>query len=571
MRRSIILILPVIFIGLFSCNESVEQQRPERGVGGKMYGGEFRFMSSDRISSLFPISTVDIFSQRIISQIFEPILHIDPSGLKVVPGLAESYTVNEEATVFTFTIRKGVFFHDDPCFNGKGRELVAKDVKFCLDLACSGLPDNKVSYLLIDHVKGAIEFQKKSKVSLPSSGVSGVQVKDKYTLEIQLNDGFSGFDKILTNTSLGVFPKEAYLKYGDDIKKHPVGTGPFVLESSGEERVILKRNNRYWRKDDLGNQLPFLDRVVMLYSKDKRSELMAFRNKEIDMVLEIPVEEIENILGSLIDAQNGKNVKHRVESETSMSVTYVGLACESEEFKDLRVRKAFNLAVNTNRVVDDFLEGEGWAATHGFVPPMDIYPNEKVKPLDYNAELARRLFADAGYSDGKSFPMLDFYVNAKEGSSDHKLAQGVSSQLKENLNIDLNIKLCDIKERDEAIASGKAKIWRTGWIADYPDPQNFLSLFYSGNISQGNVSINPFKYRSPKFDEIYLKALKELDTDKRNDLLVQCDQMIIDDGPVIPILTDDYIVMINARVRNFKTNSMEVMDLSTLFIKEPRE
>jgi peptide/nickel transport system substrate-binding protein len=540
-------------------------------IGGKLYGGEFKFMSSEKVDNLFPVSTSDIYAQRLNSQIFEPLLKLNMESMSVVPSIAESYEVSDDAKKFTFKIRKGVKFHDDDCFGGEGRELTVEDVKYTLEMACSGLKTNKMSYLLVNRIKGAKEFYTKSKTSLPTTGVTGIRIVDASTLEITLIESFIGFDKILTHTNLGIFPREAYEKYGAEIKKHPVGTGPFMLESMGVEGVTLKRNPHYWKKDELGNQLPFLDKVIMTYAKDKKSELLAFRNKEIDLVLEIPVEEIENILGSLQDAQAGKNVKHKVDSKSSMSMNYIALANESAEFKNVDVRKAFNLAIDRNDLVDHWLLGEGWAAENGFVPTMDNFPSENVKGHKYNVAQAQALLAKAGYPGGKGFPVLDFYVNAIEGSAPHKMCMGIAAQIKQNLGIDLKIKLCTIEERENAIASGKAKIWRSGWIADYPDAENFLSLFYSGNIKENSAEINSFKFRNAAYDAQFEKAMKEMDEKKRNDLFAKCDQMIIDEAAVMPIMTDDFMVMINARVREFQTNSMENLDFSNIFIKEPRK
>jgi oligopeptide transport system substrate-binding protein len=568
MRQLFIILVSATTLFLSSCGEQESLQK--EAIGGKMYGGEFKFMSSEKVTSLFPISTGDIYSQRLNSQIFEPLLRIDMETMNVVPAIAESYTVSDDAKTFTFKIRKGVRFHEDDCFQDGSREVNAQDVKYSLEMACSGLPMNQMSYLLVNRIEGASSFHAKSKSSLPKTGVSGIQVKDDYTLEIKLVESFIGFDKILTHTNLSVFPKEAYEKYGKEITKHPVGTGPFMLETFDDKGVTLKRNDNYWRKDELGNQLPFLNKVIMSYAKDKKSELMAFRNKGIDIVLEIPVEEIENIFGSLQDAQAGKNIKHKVESESSMNINYVAFACESQEFKDPRVRKAFNLAVNRVEIVDKNLLGEGWAVQNGFVPKMDNYPGEKVKGHIYNVASAQALLAEAGFPQGKNFPTLDFYVNSIKGSASHKMCLGVAEQLKKNLNINLNIKLCTLDERDQAISKGIAKIWRTGWVADYPDAENFLSLFYSGNISENHSSVNSFRFRNAEFDALFEKALRERDTEKRNALFVKCDQMTVDQAAVMPIVTDDFMVMVNARVRDFKTNSMEYLDFSSIYIKEPK-
>lgn len=572
MQFKLLTLLMCFGLVLGSCSDSEENVDDLVAVGGKTYGGEFKFMSTEKIDGLYPTFSVDVYSMRLISQIYEPLLIVEPSTGKVNPGVAESFSVSDDAKVYTFKIRKGVKFHKDDCFGDDLHELTAEDVKFTLDMACSGLEKNQISYLLIDRIKGGRDFYNKSKKSLPKAGVSGVKVIDNYTVQITLENSFAGFEKLLTHKSLGISPREAYEKYGNDADKHPVGSGPFMLESFSADKIVLKRNPNYWRKDEFGNQLPFLSKVVMTYAKNKRSELMAFRKSEIDLVLELPVEEVDHILGTLQEAQEGKNVKHKVDSESSMSMMYVAMANQSEEFSNADVRKAFNLAINREEIIDLHLEGEGWAAMNGFVPRMNDYPQDEVKGHQFNVERAKALMAKAGYPNGSGFPELDFYVNAIEGSSIHKSCAAISQQLRENLGVKLNVKLCTIDEREAAIAAGKAKIWRSGWIADYPDPENFLTMFYGGNIRDNASSmVNAFKYQNEEYDRLFEQALTEKDPEKRMALLVKCDQLTIDDAPVIPILTDDHIVMINARVRNFEASPMEDLNLTDVFIKEFRK
>ena len=177
---------------------------------------------------------------------------------------------------------------------------------------------------------------------------------------------------------------------------------------------------------------------------------------------------------------------------------------------------------------------------------------------------------EAGYPNGENFPTLDFYVNTTKGSTVYKAVSGVASQLKANLNINLNIKLCTIDEREAAIKSGKAKIWRAGWVADYPDAENFLAMFYSGNIMNESSMMNNFKFKNAEYDALFQEALLESDKDKRIALLVKCDQMVVDQAAVMPLRTEDHIVLVNARVRDFKANSMESLNLTEVFIKEPK-
>lgn len=558
---------------LSSCGDTESSTSDLVAKGGKQYGGEFTFMSHEKVGELIPSNVGDIYNSRVISQIYDPLMIYDPGTESVVPGVAASFTKSDDSKVYTFKIRKGIKFHADDCFGGEGDELTAHDVKFTFDMACADLKKNQIGHIFKMRVVGASEFfdQTKGKTTIPvsGSGVSGITVEDDYTLKITLINPFPGFEVILTNPSLGIVSKKAFKHYGTKIEKHAVGSGPFMLESMTPEKIRLIRNPNYWKKDEFGNQLPFLESVVIKYAKNKKSELVAFGKGEIDLVLEIPVENIENILGSLKDAQQGKNIKHKVDGEASLSMSYVAMACESDEFSDERVRKAFNLAIDRDAIIDTWLEGEGWAAHNGFVPKMANYDNSAVVGHSYNPTAAQSLMAAAGHANGSNFPALDFYVNAKEGSGIHRSCLAIKKQLKENLNVTLNIKLCTIEEREAACASGAAKIWRAGWVADYPDPANFLSLFYSGNVGDDIVQLNDFKFKSEKYDRLFEAANKEENPAKREKLYQQCDQVVIDEAALIPLLTDDHVVMINARVRNFKASPLEALNLTSIYIKEP--
>jgi peptide/nickel transport system substrate-binding protein len=119
-------------------------------------------------------------------------------------------------------------------------------------------------------------------------------------------------------------------------------------------------------------------------------------------------------------------------------------------------------------------------------------------------------------------------------------------------------------------ANGQADMWILQWIADYPDGENFLSLFYNGKVKVKSNFVNPYKYNSAEFNSTFVQMNKELDPVKRMKLMWAADQMLVDDAVVMPILTDDVVTLINSRVRNFEANSLEIFDLSTIFIKELR-
>ncbi|WP_343747295.1 ABC transporter substrate-binding protein [Fluviicola sp.] len=565
-----VVLISVLALGTAGCSDDSVNVENLKAIGGARYGGEFRFMSSEKIEALFPLQATTIYTQRITSQIFDPILRLDASGSKVIPSVAESFTVSPDGKSYTLSIRKGIYFHPDECLDGEGRELTAEDVKFTLDMSCSGLAINDVSFMLHDRVVGAAAYNDATKKQLKPGGVSGIQVVDKYKVRINLVEAFAGFDKLLTYSGFGVFPKEAYDFYKNEIRKHPVGTGPFMLEAHSSKGLKLKRNPHYWAKDQFGNQLPFLAGIELSYTKNKRSELIAFRERKIDLVLEIPTEEVDNILGSLKEAQEGKTVKHKVDSKQSFSVTFLGMSQRNPIFKDVRVRKAFNHAINRVDLVNHTLLGEGYPVLNGFIPNTEFFPANRVKGPEYNVAKAKSLLAQAGFPNGEGFPVMTIYVSGNADAANHSLAKGIAAQLKQNLGISVLVELVDFDKRNQYVKSGKAILWISGWIADYPDGESFLSLFYGKYANMDSEFMNPFKYRSSTFDNLYERLNKEQNPQKRTDIMVECDQQLVNDAVVIPLINDDFITMINSRVRNFKTNSLENLDFSSIFIKEPR-
>ncbi len=563
-------LISLLAVGFVGCSDDSVNVEDLKAIGGAKYGGTFRFMSSEKIEALIPLQATTLYTQRITSQIFDPILRLDASGSKVIPSVAESFSVSPDGKSYTLNIRKGIYFHPDECLDGEGRELTADDVKFTLDMSCSGLKMNEVSFMLNDRVVGASEFNKATKTAFKAGGVSGIKVLDKYKLQINLVEAFAGFDKLLTYSGFGVFPKEAYDFYKEELKNHPVGTGPFMLEEFSDKGLKLKRNPNYWAKDQFGNQLPFLAAIELSYTKNKRSELIAFRERKIDLVLEIPTEEVDNILGSLQEAQEGKTVKHKVDSKQSFSVTFLGMSQRNPVFKDVRVRKAINHAIDRVSLVNKTLQGEGYPVLNGFIPNTEFFPANRVKGPDFNVNKANALLAQAGYPNGNGFPAMVIYVSGNKDAANHLLAKGIAKQLKENLGLSITVELLDFEKRNQYVKSGKASMWVSGWIADYPDGESFLSIFYGKYANLDSEFMNPFKYRNSRFDELYVRLNKEQDPKKRTDIMVECDQLIVDDAVVVPLTNDDFITMINSRVRNFKTNSLENLDFSNIFIKEPK-
>lgn len=564
-----------VFVFLASCGgddkESTEGTQAKRVAKGNVeYGGVFKVNEFEDFKSLYPLSIVDAPSYRIATQIYEGPLKFDPATLNTVPGLAEEVTANEDATVFTLKVRKGVKFHDDECFpEGKGREVTAKDFKYCLDRLCEFDGNNQLYYLFEKRVKGAQAYFKSSEAKKPlKGGVEGIKVIDDYTIEIHLNYSFSGFTKLLAHTACFIYPQEAVKKYGDDMRTKCVGTGPFRVKVIKEGYVILTRNDNYWQKDEFGNQLPYLNGVKITFIKEKKTELMEFRKRSLDMVWKLPVDEIPNILTNFDQAKNGGNIDFELQSVNSLSIQYYTFLNQSEIFKDKRVRQAFNYAIDRAKICEFVLQGEGEPAIYGFVPPFPGYSAyQNIKGFTYDVAKAKSLMAQAGFPNGRGFPEVTLQLNSG-GSTNKVVAEAIQNMLSENLGVKIKMDILPFPEHLQRFEHGKTDFWRTAWIADYPDAENFLSMFESSGVPadlNARSFPNTARYVSPAYDTLLKSALIEIDDAKRNELYAKLDQMLIDDAAIMPIYYDNFIRLLQRNVRNLPINAMEYRDFSKVY------
>lgn len=562
---------------LSSCGDNNSGSEETRLAKGNVYyGGVFRMNEVEDFRNLYPLNITEVTSHRITNQVYEGLVKLSQKDLTVVPSLAEKWDRNEDATVWTFYLRKGVKFQDDSCFaDGKGREVTAKDFKYCFDKLCEASPDNQMfSITFKDRVTGANDYYESTKKNTPlPEGVKGVKVIDDYTLQISLDIPFAGFLNILSMPGCWLFPKEAYDEYVQDMRIRCVGTGPFQVKTVKEGDVlILERNPNYWNVDEFGNQLPYLNAIKFTFIKEKKQELIQFRKGDLDMVFRLPTEMIGDILSEKENAKEG-NIPFELQVVPALSIFYYGFQHQSGIFSKKEVRQAFNYAIDRDKIVNYTLKGEGIQGIYGIVPPSTAfeaagYNFKSLHGFNYDPDKAKTLLAQAGYPNGNGFPKLTLQINSGGGDRNVLTAQVIQSMLKENLNIDVEIDQMPFSQHLEKLETGKSLFWRTGWVADYPDPETFLTLLYSTHIPP-NLSdrsyVNSVRYKNPKYDSLFALAMREVDNKKRFALYMQADQIAIDDAVIMPIFYDENYRLVQTNVRNFPANAMEYRDMTKVY------
>lgn len=543
-----------------------------KAQGGVYYGGVFRMNENEDFRNLFPLNVTEVPSLHIANHVYEGMVKLSQTDLTILPSLAKKWEKNADATEWIFDLREDVTFHDNPCFpDGKGRKVTVEDFIYCFEKLCTASPENQqFGNTFKDRVIGANEYFQSTidKKPLPG-GVAGIKAIDDHTLQINLLFPFAGFLNILSTPGCWIYPKEAFDKYGVDMRSKCVGTGPFQVKSIKEgDVVILERNPVYWDKDEFGNKLPYLDALKFSFIKEKKSELLEFKRGNLDMVFQIPVESISDILGDLDHAKEA-NAPFNLQVIPAMTVFYFGFQIQSDIFDKKEVRLAFNYAIDREKIVTYTLQGEGVPGIYGIVPPsFKEYDSKSLKGYTFDLEKAHKYMADAGYPDGKGFPKLTLQLNSGGYGRNIAIAEVIQKMLKENLNINIDLNVLPLAEHLERLETGKALFWRTGWQADYPDPETFLTLLYSKHIP-ANLSeksyLNSVRYKSEKFDSLFSAAMKEVDVKKRMNLYLQADQVAIDDAAIMPIFYDENYRLIQTYIKNFPVNAMEYRDMTRVY------
>jgi ABC-type transport system substrate-binding protein len=546
----------------------------EKVITGGQPGGSLSLALSNELVTLFPYQVTDLSSAQVAEQIFESLVAYDPKTLEVVPELAESWTISQDGLEYTFKLRPGVVFHDDPCFEGgKGREFVASDVKYSFELLStpheSGNNSNFASTLK-GVVKGADEFH-----SGKAREITGIQVVDDRTVKIVLNAPRQDFLQRLGVLFSGMVPKEAYEKYGDDLK---IGTGPFRFVSMAENKseVLLVKHSNYYLKDAEGNVLPYLDSLVFRKYESKMEELKAFQAGKLSLIRGLPAQKVTEVIQEDLDQYNAQPPSRMLVREPQMATQYYEFNLTRAHFKEVRVRQAFNYAINRKKIIEEALSnqanGNGDLGITPKVAAFKGYDFDGIREVgySYDPEKARQLMAEAGYPGGKGFPTLQLVLNSG-GTQNSNVAKEIVQQLEKELGIMVNYDILSFEKKQEEAMYGRADLVRTAWIADYPSPESFLMTLYGKNVpaSLNQPSWpNTSRYKNPEFDKLMDQAIAATTKEESWKLMAEAEKIMMKDAPVIILWYSEDYNMYLSKVRNLQVNPLEILDLKAVYLRD---
>ncbi|MBC7947209.1 MAG: ABC transporter substrate-binding protein [Chitinophagaceae bacterium] len=505
----------------------------------------FHYNEFTGIASLDPAFAKNQSTMWPAHQLYSTLVEVDDS-LHIIPSLAKSWTISEDRLNFIFHLRNDVYFHDDPAFpNNKGRKLTAHDVAFSF----TRLVDKRTAS------PGAWIFNRKVDSLQPFHAL------DDSTFELRLIRPYLPILGILSMQYCSIVPREAVEKYGADFRSHPVGSGPFQFVAWEEgQALVLKKNDHYFEMDSAGNRLPYLDGIKITFYDSKATEFLLFRQRQLSFLNDIDASFKDEILTKKGVLRKDWEDKIQLQVHPYLNIEYFGILMDSTSalvkggaLRHRKVRQAINHGFDRRKMILYLRNSLGTPAESGFVPAgLPSYDTTLVKGYRYDPSLSRQLLSEAGYPDGKGLPTVKLLTIALYG----EMGSFIARQLEE-VGIKMQVEIVQKALLLDMTSNSSAALFRGSWIADYPDAENYLSVFYSKNPAPPNYT----RYKNPEFDALFERALQEENDSLRYRLYQQADQIVVNDAPVVPLWYDKVVRLVQPEVVGFQPNALNLLEL----------
>ncbi len=500
-------------------------------------GSVFRYNEYRNITSLDPAFARNPQNIWAINQLFNGLVQLD-NNLAVQPEIAKTWKMSNDGLTYTFTLRDDVFFHPSPHFNEPNkRKVVAQDFVYSFNR----LTDPKVA----------------SPGSWVLQNVSQYSAIDDSTFEITLKKPFPAFLGLLSMRYCAVVPHEVIEFYGEAFRNHPIGTGPFYFKRWEENvKLVLRKNNHYFEFDATGNRLPYLEAVAIQFIADIQSEFMLFVQGKLDFINSLDSSYKDELLTTEGDLQPKYKGKIAMQKGAYLNTEYIGfyLDAESPVVRSPLIREAINIGFDREMMVAYLRNNIGYPAKKGFIPKG--LPGTSKIPFDYKPDRARELVNTFKESSEVS-PTLSLATDANYLD----ICEFLQREL-EKIGIKVNIDVLPTATLRQAKSSGKLELFRASWIADYPDAENYLSLFYAPNLSPSGPNYTHFK--NTEFDRLYEKALSIEDPKKRVVLYQTMDSLSMSKFPIVPLFYDQAIRFTQKNIKDFSMNPINLLILKTV-------
>ncbi len=495
----------------------------------------FRYNESAGIATLDPAFAKD---QSIIwpcRQLYNGLIQLD-TNLEIRPCIAKRWEISSNGLSYTFTLRNDVFFHKNPLFgtSDSTRRVTAEDFRYSFNRIVD--PDIASP--------GAWIF----------SDVENTEAPNDTTFIVRLKEPFAPFLSMLGMVYCSVVPREVVEHHGKEFRSHPCGTGPFKFQYWKEGvKLVLRKNPDYFEHDEQDASLPYLDAVAVTFIVDRQTVFLEFVKGNLDFMNSLDASYKDEIL--TLDGKLKEKYANRIDmvSTPYLNTEYLGfnMECDNSVLHDRRLRQAINYGFDRKKMMRYLRNNIGAPGIGGFIPKG--LPGYSNCGYSYDLERARQLINEVKKSNG---PLPKLTLSTTSNYLD--LCKYIQQQLG-LIGLDIQVDVNPPAALREQIAQGKCDWFRGSWVADYPDAENYLSLFYGPNRSPAGP--NYTRFANDKVTKLYLQARSCTDPERRMQLYQTIDSLVMEEAPVMVLYYDQILHFTHKNVQGLRSNAMNNLDL----------
>lgn len=530
-REVIKKVLYIIAISCFiSCNSNTSKK--EHLV--------FRYNEYANINTLDPAFSRTLQDNSICNQLFNGLVQLD-SDLNILPSIAKHWDVSVDGITYTFTLRNDVYFHKHHLLGKDStRTVVAKDFEYSLNR----LRDKKLA------PPGSWVLNK----------VDDFKAINDSIFEMKLKQPFPAFIGLLTMKYCSVVPKEVVEYYGTEFRSHPIGTGPFKLKRWEENiKLVLRKNNRYFEKDENGKSLPYLEAVALTFLPDKQSEFLQFVQGNLDLLNSLDASYKDELLTANGRLRDSYSKNTNMLKGPYLNTEYLGFYLDSKtpEIQSVLIRKAINYGFDRKKMLIHLRNGIGNPANGGFIP-IGLAGHSTSSGFSYQPEKAKQLVNQFKKESGIKNPEIDLITTSNYLS----FCEFIQREL-EKSGLKINVDVMPEATLRASRSNGKVDMFRSSWVADYLDAENYLSIFYSKNFAPKGS--NYFHFNNKIVDSLYNKAFTITDIEQRKHLYTTIDSLAMDNAIMVPLYYDEVVQFTRKNIKGLKINPINLLDLRRVY------
>src|SRR5690554_5746227 len=515
----------ILFLLFFNCNS---KEKSSLNV--------FRYNEHKNIGSLDPAFAKDNADIWAVNQLFNGLVQMD-ENLHVQPSIAKYWEISDNAHTYTFTLRTDVYFHKHSLFGKDSTRTVnASDFEYSFNR----LLDKQVA----------------SPGSWVLNKVESFQAINDTLFQIKLKQPFPAFLGLLTMKYCSVVPKEIVSHYKSEFRSHPIGTGPFKFKRWEENiKLVFRKNNHYFETDETGQKLPYLEAVAITFLPDKQSEFLQFFQGNLDYVSGLDASYKDEILTAKGELRNLYANDVNMIRGPYLNTEYLAFFMDSKvpEIQSSLLRKAVNLGFDRQKMMLYLRNGIGIPANGGFIPKGLPGFNESIG-FTYQPEASKQLIEQFKVETGIKNPEITITTTSNYLS----FCEFIQRELQKS-GLIVHIDVIPAATLKDAKANGKLDLFRASWVADYPDAENYLSLYYSKNFAPNGPNYTHFE--NEQFDLWYEQAFTETNTLKRENLYTKMDSLVMSQTPVVPLFYDEVVRFTRKNVEGLGINPINLLDL----------